>query len=861
MASPVRRQYLEIKSRYPDALLLYRMGDFYETFDEDARIAARDLEIVLTQRDMGGGEIVPLAGIPFHALDSYLARLIRKGRRVAIAEQTSEPDGRRLVDRDVVRVVTPGTVLEPALLESGANNYLAAVAPGGAECGVAYVDVTTGEFAVAQLASGAVAEELARLSPSEVIAPEGGIPGLESEAAGYSVTPLPGRSFAPNAARRRVLDHFGVRTLDGFGCESLPLATAAAGAVIEYLGKTHRAVLGQLTRLRTYSTDAFMTLDPQTRRNLELFEGGRWGAREQSLLKALDMTATPMGARLLRRWLGQPLLDLDAIGRRLDVVAWLHESDARRQQIRAELSQVSDIERAMQRIGAGVASPREVAGLRSSLERAPTLRGMVEGAGERLTWLAQSIAPCAEIVALIGETLADDPQGDVGNGRVVRQGRSAELDEARSAAQDARTYIAGLERRERERSGIASLKVGYNKVFGYYLEVSNINLSNVPDDYVRRQTLAHAERFYTPELKEYENRVLNAGDRLQELESEIFNDLCRRVAAHTGEALATAQAIAALDALLSLAEAAARNGYVRPTLDEGERLLLRNARHPVVERFLPSGSFVPNDTDLSTDKDQLVILTGPNMAGKSTYLRQVATAVLMAQVGSFVPADEAHVGLVDRIFTRVGLQDDLASGQSTFMVEMVETAAILHHATRRSLVILDEIGRGTSTFDGLSIAQAVAEHIHNYPSLGCRTLFATHYHELTELADRLPRARNQSVAVFDEEGEVVFLHRIVRGGADKSYGVHVAQLAGLPRPLIERARELLREHESGGGQRGRGRRALPGAPPQRELSLFGGAQEGGEALAEALRRIDIDNLTPLQALEKLAELRKQALDE
>ncbi len=857
MASPLRKQYLRIKARYPDALLLYRMGDFYETFDEDARLAARDLEIVLTQRDMGGGETVPLAGIPFHALDSYLARLIRKGHRVAIAEQMSEPDGRRLVARDVIRVVTPGTVIEPGLLDAAANNYLVAVAPGGAEAGIAYVDVTTGEFAVTQLASGEVAEELARLAPSEVIAPEGGVPGLDAE--GYNVTSLSGRSFAPNAARRRTLDHFGVSTLDGFGCESLPLAIAAAGAVIEYVGRTYEAALGQLTRLRTYSTDTFMTLDPQTRRNLELFEGGRWGGREQSLLRALDVTATQMGARQLRRWLGQPLLDLGELERRLDAVAWFHESDVRRQQARERLSEMTDIERSMQRIGAGAAAPREVVGLRYSLERVPALRELVEGAGGALSWLVREMRPCEEVVALIRETLADDPQGDVGQGRVVRAGYSAEMDEARSAAQDVRSYIAGLERKERERTGIASLKVGYNKVFGYYLEVSNTHIASVPADYVRRQTLVNAERFYTPELKEYEDRALNAGDRLMELEAAVFKQLCREVAGHTAEALATAQAIAALDALLSLAEAAARHGYVRPTLDESERLTLRNGRHPVVERFLPSGAFVPNDTDLSTERDQLVILTGPNMAGKSTYLRQVATAVLMAQVGSFVPADEAHVGLVDRIFTRVGLQDDLAAGQSTFMVEMVETAAILHHATRRSLVILDEIGRGTSTFDGLSIAQAVAEHIHNAPALGCRTLFATHYHELTELGNRLPRVRNQSVAVFDEEGEVVFLHRITPGGADKSYGVHVAQLAGLPRPVIERARELLREHESGGTARARGRRALPGAPSQGELSLFGGDGDGGSEIVEALRGVDVDNLTPRQALERLAELRERAL--
>ena len=489
----------------------------------------------------------------------------------------------------------------------------------------------------------------------------------------------------------------------------------------------------------------------------------------------------------------------------------------------------------------------------------PALRSLTDEAGEGLAWLTGGLQPCTEVSDLVKAAIADDPQGEAGQGRVIREGYSAEMDEVRSAAQDARSYIAGLERKERERTGIANLKVGYNRVFGYYLEISNSHLSHVPDDYVRRQTLVNAERFYTPDLKEHENRVLNAGEQLHEIESAIFRQVCERVTGYTSEILATASALASLDALLSLAEAAIRYGYVRPLLDESERLTLSAARHPVVERFLPSGSFVPNDIELSTDRDQLVIITGPNMAGKSTYLRQVAVAVLMAQIGSFVPADEAHVGLVDRIFTRVGLQDDLAAGQSTFMVEMLETAAILRHATRRSLVILDEIGRGTSTFDGLSIAQAVAEYIHNAPHLGCRTLFATHYHELTALADRLPRAQNLSVAVSDQGGEVIFLHRIVPGGADKSYGVHVAQLAGLPRPLIERATELLTEHESTPTKgRARGKRALPGAPAQGALSLFGEGSPGAAAVLDALRDLDIDNLTPRQALDKLAELREQA---
>ena len=860
MASPVRKQYLEIKARYPDALLLYRMGDFYETFDEDARLAARDLEIVLTQRDMGQGEVVPLAGIPRHALDGYLTKLVRKGHRVAIAEQTSEPDGKTLVSRDVVRVVTPGTVIEPDMLDANVNNYLVAVAHGAGQSGVAVVDVTTGEFAVTQLPAGVVAQEIARLAPSEVLLAESDTATLSADAPGCQITRVSGASFAPNAARRRVLDHFGVRSLDAFGCEDLELATTAAAVVLDYVSRTHIAALPRLTGLRTYSTGDFMALDPQTRRSLELFEGGRWGARGQSLLSVLDCTQTPMGARLLRRWIGQPLLDLNALERRLGAVAWLHESDVRRQRMRAELAEVTDMERAMQRIGAGAAQPRELAGLRRSLERVPALLRLAGEAGVDMSWLTAGLNACESVVERIRAAIADDPQGDVGQGRVVRDGYSPEMDEIRLAAQDARAYIAGLERKERERTGIPSLKVGYNKVFGYYLEISNSYRGSVPDDYVRRQTLVHAERFYTQELKEHENRVLSAGERLQELESAIYRQVCRETAAQAAEVLATADAIGTLDVLLSLAESAVRYGYVRPVLDDSERLVLRGARHPVVERFLPSGAFVPNDADLSTDENQLVILTGPNMAGKSTYLRQVAIVTLMAQIGSFVPAAEAHIGLVDRIFTRIGLQDDLATGQSTFMVEMVETAAILHHATRRSLVILDEIGRGTSTFDGLSIAQAVAEHIHNAPSLGCRTLFATHYHELTALADRLPRVCNFSVAVSDHDGEVVFLYRIAQGGADKSYGVHVAQLAGLPRPLIARAKELLVEHEGAPvtGGRARGKRALPGAPAQSAMPLFGGLPPEASRILAELQGLDMDNLTPRQALDKLTELRERA---
>ena len=884
-----------MKARYPGALLLFRMGDFYETFDDDARMLARDAGIVLTQRDMGQGEVVPLAGVPYHALDTYLARLIRKGHRVAICEQTSQPDGRTLVDRDVVRVVTPGTVIEPGLLEQGANNYLVAVATGADRAGVAYVDVTTGDFGTTEVGVDAAAQEVARLAPAELLvassspgyaagrAESGDARWLPSadDAAPYTVTQRPAVVFAERTARRRLLDHFGVTSLEAYGCEGLPLAAAAAGALVDYLGETHQASLTLLTSLHTYSTESFMALDPQTRRNLELYEGGRWGAREHSLLRVLDLTKTPMGARLLRSWIGQPLLDLDELTRRQDAVTWLHATGARRQRIQDLLAEVSDIERTLHRVGAGVAVPREVVGLRRSLEQAPALKSRLaeeDGRDAGLAWLDDGIDPCADVVAMVAQAIADDPQGDMGHGRVMREGFSKELDELRSASQDARTYIAGLERRERERTGISNLKVGYNKVFGYYLEVTTPHLARVPDDYVRRQTLVNAERFFTPELKEYESRVLNAGDRMVELESALYRQVCRQIADAGPMIAATARSLATLDALASLAEAASRYGYVRPTLgspsmnpERAGELSIKGGRHPVVERVLPTGAFVPNDTHLAYAEDQVVVLTGPNMAGKSTYLRQVALIVLMAQIGSFVPADEAHVGLVDRIFTRVGLQDDLAAGQSTFMVEMLETAAILHHATRRSLVILDEIGRGTSTYDGLSIAQAVAEHLHNEPRLGCRTLFATHYHELTELARRLPRVSNYSVAVAEEDGEVVFLHRIVPGGADRSYGVHVAQLAGLPPPVVHRAWELLAAHEQDGSARPRAapdavaprtgpglrRGARGGAPAETQLAFFGADPAPSPAL-EALRALDLNGLTPLEALNKLYELQQQA---
>ena len=856
--TPVRRQYLRIKQRYPDAIVLFRLGDFYETFDDDARLASRELDIVLTTKSMGKNLKVPLAGVPAHSLESYLARLVKRGHKVAICEQLSDPSTSvGLVDRDVVRVVTPGTVLEPSLLDQKANNYLAAVLVEGEEAGLAYVDITTGEFRTAQIGESELAAELGRLSPTEVLAPEGQDMAAED---GRMVTPLPASAFALESARRVLLDHFQVVTLESFGCAGLPLAAGAAGAIVEYLGQTQRGALTELRGLSTYSTGSFMVLDTQTRRNLDLFKANRWDGTGPTLYSCLDLTRTAMGGRLLRRWLGQPLLDVQELQRRQEAVAFFHSALARRERTLALFSKIADLERAINRVRLGVAAPREVLSLQAGLEAARAMLPLFgEEDAEAISWLRDRFQPCDDVVELIGAAIASEPAGEPGGGGVIKEGFSAELDELKAASKNAREYVAGLERKERERSGIRNLKVGYNKVFGYYIEVSNTNLAQVPTDYVRRQTLVGGERFITPELKEYESLILNARERIEDVERETYRRVCGQIGERARPIGSVADGVAHLDVFAALAEAASRYGYTRPHLTDGAEIRIKAGRHPVVERAMPSGTFVPNDLSMSTDEAQLIVLTGPNMAGKSTFIRQTALIVLMAQIGSFVPAESAEIGLVDRIFTRVGLHDDLATGKSTFMVEMVETAAILSQATSRSLVILDEMGRGTSTYDGLSIARSVVEYIHNDPRLGCKTLFATHYHELTELAGALPRVRNYTVAVSEEGGDVVFLHRIVPGGADRSYGIHVARLAGLPGAVINRAWEVLKGLErdgatetrpSSGTRRNRGRAAQQGL----QVPLF----TETSPLAEELAGLDVANMTPLEAINKLYELQRQA---
>ncbi len=876
--TPIRRQYLKIKHAYPDAIVLFRLGDFYETFDEDARLAARELEITLTSRSMGKDLRVPMAGVPAHSLESYLARLIKKGHQVAICEQLTDPAvSKGLVERDVVRVVTPGTVLESGLLDQSANNYLASVVEEGEAVGLAYVDITTGQFAATQLDLAQLLQELERISPVEILTarsedpPQWTFAHKQGTSPGHRVTPVDPASFEFQSAKQALLDHYRILSLESFGCENLPLAVRAAGAIVDYLAVTQKAGVLQLAGLTVYSTASYMSLDSQTRRNLELFQGGRADDKQFSLLATLDRTKTPMGGRLLRQWLGQPLLDVAELDQRLDAVGYFFEEGLRRASTIQLLSQIPDLERIKGRVSAATATPRELKSLQLGLETVPSLAEQLgadqlgippegasgQGAGSPaapMAWLAQQLAPLPEVVSLVEEAIAPDPVGAVGEGNVIREGFSPELDQLKRASRDARGFIAGLEQRERDRTGIKGLKVGYNQVFGYYIEVSKANQAQVPQDYIRRQTLVNAERYIVPELKDYESLVLNARERVEELERSIYRRVCDQISGSSDAIGGRAAAVARVDLFASLAEVAVRNGYVRPKLDTGPAISIEAGRHPVVERVLDPGSYVPNDVHLSNDDARVLVITGPNMAGKSTFIRQVALITLMAQIGSFVPASKASIGLVDRVFTRVGLQDDLATGQSTFMVEMVETAAILNQATPRSLVILDEIGRGTSTYDGLSIARSVIEHLHNDRRLGCKTLFATHYHELTELAASLPGVQNFSVAVAEDGGEVVFLHRIAPGGADKSYGVHVARLAGLPQGVINRAWEVLADLEQHNrpAKNAGGRRSRKTAAQQ--MPLFDPVQP----LVEEIKSLDIPNLTPLQAINLLYQLQEKA---
>jgi DNA mismatch repair protein MutS len=851
-------QYSQIKAKHASEILLFRLGDFYEMFYEDAKVASKVLGIVLTARTKGEAKI-PMCGIPYHSSQSYINRLLKAGHRVAVCEQLQDPEeAEGIVERGVVRVITPGTLVEESILEEKKNNYLAAAVSDGAKTGLAWVDLSTGEFRLADLPGDRLPDELVRLSPSETLLPssvaESQGPRIQA-AAGGLLTPFHDWTFDRDNARRSLCEHFGVKSLRGFGCEELGPAVAAAGAVLAYLKETQKGPLGHLTRLERYVGEGRMFLDRQTQASLELTETMRSGERKGSLLWVLDRTRTPMGARLLREWVTSPLLRVEDIRSRLSAVRELVEDDALRGQVQEQLKLIFDLERALARVGAGRANARDLVGLRASLQPLPRLAALKFKA-KGLSCLR--IGTHAELSAFLAKALEDDPPHLLTEGGIIRRGFDAELDKIHSISTDGKSWIANFEAAEVKRSGIASLKVGYTQVFGYYIEITNAHKEKIPSGYVRKQTLKNAERYITPELKEYETMVLNAEDRLRDLEYEAFQKVRARVAEEIALLQETARSLAFLDAAASLAQVAGENKYVLPEIDDSTTFEVRDARHPVLEAMIED-KVVPNDVVLTGEKP-VALITGPNMAGKSTYIRQAALVALLAQMGSYVPAGTAKLGVVDRIFTRVGAADELTRGQSTFMVEMSETANILNNATGRSLIILDEIGRGTSTFDGVSIAWAVTEFLHD--RLKARTLFATHYHELTELGRVLKGVRNLHVSVKEWGEGIVFLHRIVEGPTDKSYGIHVARLAGIPKPVVERSKVILAGLESMTlDQADRPKLAAQKPKPGelQQLALFSAPPKvERDPIRDELSSVDYNKLSPIDALKKLADFVEKA---
>ena len=864
-STPMMAQYHQIKKSVPGAILFFRLGDFYEMFFDDAIVAARELEITLTSRNKEKGAPVPMCGVPYHSADAYVSKLIRKGFRVAVCDQVENPKtAKKLVKREVTRVVTPGTVSDGDLLDPRENNFLSAVCSDGSGLGLALVDVSTGDFRVTEFRDGSrnvmLRTELERLAPKELIwcsrlSDENPVWAQSLSALKTLVDEW---IFASDYAQRLLTDHFKVISLDGFGCQGRALAVAAAGGALHYLKETQRGDLLHLDGLNYYELDQSMLLDQSTVKNLELLESLFDGSRNGTLLQCLDGTSTGMGGRLLKTWMLRPEINLNEIENRLEAVAALAEDLVLREELKERLQQVYDLERLASKIALASANARDLIALKQSLEPVPTLKSRLQPLSPaRLQQLEQASDPLADVVEKIGEALNDDPPVVLTEGRLIRPGYNAELDTLQNTSTSGKQTIADLEARERSRTGIPNLKVKFNQVFGYYLEVSKSNLGLVPPNYERKQTLVGAERFTTPQLKEYERQVLGAEERLVEMEYQLFCELRSVVGQECRRIRNTARALAQLDCLVTLASAAHQHGYVRPQLHSGDELMVKAGRHPAIERLgeqLPTGKFIPNDLYLNHTTDQVLIITGPNMGGKSTYLRQAALFSVMAQMGSFIPARDAKLPIVDRIFTRIGATDNLSRGRSTFMVEMTETAVILNSATPKSLVILDEVGRGTATFDGLSIAWSVVEYLHSRNK--AKTLFATHYHELTELAQLLPGVKNYQVTVKESGNEIVFLRRVEPGSADKSYGIDVARLAGLPPDVVQRAREILRGHEEGEHEisdhltRHYQRRK---DNSRQQLSLF--MITDHEAL-EQLRRMNPDKMTPLQALEAIHRLKE-----
>jgi len=859
--TPMMERYLEVKRQNPGSLLLFRMGDFYELFHEDAETAAKVLGLTLTSRDKGSSNPIPMAGFPYHALQNYLHKLIHAGFRAAICDQVEDPkQAKGLVRREVTQVVTPGTLTDEGLLDPRESNYLASLWTLKDRVGLAWLELSTGQFVAAELEPEQLPDELARLRPAECLIAEdeqnrSTVLSLSGEQNGLMLTERPAWSFARDDCRQTLLDHFGTNTLDGFGVEADSPGVTAAGALLDYVRETQKSALGHITRLEPYHRGTSLIIDDTTRRSLELTHTLRDGKREGSLLAVLDETVTPMGARLLSEWLSNPLTDPAAINARLDAVEELTGDAVLVREFREALDPAYDLQRLTARVATTRASPRDLGCLARTLALLPKLKAKLAGRkSELLKQLEARLDLCPEAREEIEHSLVDEPPLSTTDGGMIRAGYHAELDELRDLARGGKEWIARYQAQEIERTGIPSLKIGFNKVFGYYLEVTAAHFDKVPDDYIRKQTLKNQERFITPELKEHEDKVLRAEERAVNLEQELFQALRERIAGDAPRLQQSAAVLANVDLLTTLATLAVHRGYCRPEMTEEPVLDIREGRHPVLDRLQPTGQFVPNDVRVGGPDGFVQIITGPNMAGKSTYIRQAALLTLMAQMGSFIPAAEARIGIADRIFARVGASDELGRGQSTFMVEMTETARILHGASDRSLVILDEIGRGTSTYDGISLAWAVTEHLHDVTR--CRTLFATHYHELTELTQTLAHAANWNVAVREQADEVVFLHRIVEGSADKSYGIHVARLAGVPSQVIERARTILSTLEEDHLD-AEGRPKVPARRTkqhdQAQLSLFGPETH---PLLDEIRELDLDDMTPLAALEKLHQMRE-----
>ena len=880
--TPLMRQYYKIKDRHPQAILLFRMGDFYEAFEEDAKTISSILGITLTKRSNGAAKDVPMAGIPHHALDNYLPKLIRAGKRVAICEQLEDAKyAKKVVKRGVVEVVTPGVSFSDELLNPKQSNYLAAIhwAGQGAEAhvGVAFIDASTGEFFVTEARATELPDLLQTISPAEVIIDKNEKQRLQDgRTPDFILTPQEDWVFGYDFGYETLLRHFETHSLKGFGVEGMETGLVAAGAALYYLSETQQGDLPHVRRIQRYERDDYMTLDAATKRNLELVTSMQGGGREGTLVEILDDTLTPMGGRLLRHWLLRPLRRVEAIERRLNAVEALVQAPERRGALRDELREIGDMERLAAKVATGRATPRDLVHLKLSLRQVPALKATLqEEDTPALADVSEALTLCRSVVTLIQDALVDDPPATIGDGGLIREGYDDTLDDLRDLSANAKSWVKNMQQEESKRTGIDSLKVGFNKVFGYYLEVTNTHKEKVPEHYIRKQTLVNSERYITPELKEYEEKILTAQEKIERLEQELFNELRMAVAEETEALQRNASLIAMLDVFGTLAVIAETNDYVRPDVAADRRLAIRAGRHPVVEQTLPPGEpFIPNDVQLDVDTDQILVITGPNMAGKSVVLRQVGLLVLLAQVGSFVPADEAHVGVVDRIFTRVGASDNLAAGESTFLVEMNETANILNNASPASLILLDEVGRGTSTFDGLSIAWSLVEYLHEQPEVAARTLFATHYHELNELAGRLERVQNYSIQVKEHDGRIIFLRKMVAGGTDHSYGIDVARMAGLPPAVIDRARSVLRQLESqewvvdeadasGDGLPSTVRPQVPDLDePSFQRSLFDAPPDPqAAALKEQVGQLDPDRMTPIEALMKLVELKALLGDE